>query len=92
MSRPNPAPKPQKKGEEPEDFGAVVILLALRHPNQPPGWAYVAVPSSKAADLVKLAGKPVDPEAFGKVLLQGEGASPPPEAREYIFEQYGFDS
>ena len=84
--------KPPSEKDTPEDFGAAILLLNLIQPDGSPSWAYVAVSTSKTAKLLSFAGKMVAPEEYGKVLLQGEGAVPPAEAREYIYELYGFDS
>jgi hypothetical protein len=81
-----------RAGAQRESKGLALVLMKLKETDGSPSWAYVALAENRIIDFMLHAGQPIDIEQLGKVLLRGEGEEPPAEAREYIFDLYGFDS
>ena len=69
-----------------------VVMVQGNYLMGEPIWAYVAVRLIDLEKFMDAQGKGnFDPEEFGVIVEAGEGLMPPPEVREHMEKEYGFN-
>ncbi len=68
-----------------------ILLMRGENPDGQPIYAYVAVRADRLEEFMEAQGSGVFyPEDYGVIIEAGEG-EPPPEIRQKMKEEYGFD-